>query len=199
MKRLAILIAALAALFAVPACGAFGGEGGNQAEAPSEDVAPPQGEETEAARSDDPDAPEDQSLSLTVPKMERVRNVGIPTGRGDDEELLKDNAAVHLRYTGFPWEDEANVYIAGHRLGYEGTDSYLAFYDIDKMENGDEILVTDSEGREYEYRVFEVLTVEPTELQVLDPIKGKNIISLQACTLPDYSDRIVVRGELVEG
>ncbi|MBA2694200.1 MAG: sortase [Rubrobacter sp.] len=131
--------------------------------------------------------------------MERVKNVEIPTGRGDDEELLKDNAAVHLMYTGFPWEDEANVYVAGHRLGYEGTDSHLAFYDIDKMEDGDEIFVTDSEGKEYTYEVFETLTVEPTELQVLDPIEGKNIISLQACTLPDYSDRIIVRGELVEG
>ncbi|CAN5576951.1 MAG: class E sortase [Actinomycetota bacterium] len=131
--------------------------------------------------------------------MERVDGVEIPTGRGDDAQLLEDNAAVHLAYTGFPWEDEANVYIAGHRLGYEGTESHLAFYDIDKMENGDEILLTDSEGEEYTYRVFETLTVEPTELQVLDPIEGKNIISLQACTLPDYSDRIIVRGELVEG
>lgn len=197
MKKLAVILASLAALLAIPACGASGGGGGDRAEAPNEQVAPERGEE--AARSDDPDAPEDQSLSLTVPKMERVKNVEIPTGRGDDEELLKDNAAVHLSYTGFPWEDEANVYIAGHRLGYEGTDSHLAFYDIDKMEDGDEILVTDSEGKEYEYRVFEVLTVEPTELQVLDPVEGKNIVSLQACTLPDYSDRIVVRGELVEG
>jgi sortase A len=197
--RLAILIAALAALFVLPACGALGGGGQAEApEAPGESVAPDVDEDT-AARSTAPDAPEDQSLTLTVPKMERVKNVEIPTGRGDDEELLEDNAAVHLMYTGFPWEDEANVYVAGHRLGYEGTDSHLAFYDIDKMEDGDEIFVTDSEGKEYTYRVFETLTVEPTELQVLDPIEGKNIISLQACTLPDYSDRIIVRGELVEG
>jgi sortase A len=26
----------------------------------------------------------------------------------------------HIKHTGFPWEEEANVYIAGHRLGYEG-------------------------------------------------------------------------------
>jgi sortase A len=190
--RLVILAASLAALFFFSSCGA------SQTGTPSEPVAPETGESTEGL-SEDPDAPEDQSLTLTVPKMERVKNVEIPTGRGDDEQLLKDNAAVHLLYTGFPWEDEANVYIAGHRLGYEGTESHLAFYDIDKMEDGDEIFVTDSEGNEYTYRVFETLTVEPTELHVLDPIEGKNIISLQACTLPDYSDRIIVRGELVQG
>ncbi len=198
--KLAIFIAALATLVVFPACGTLGGGGQAEApEAPSEEpIVSEAGEDTEA-RSTASDAPEDQSLTLTVPKMERVKNVEIPTGRGDDEELLKDNAAVHLMYTGFPWEDEANVYVAGHRLGYEGTDSHLAFYDIDKMEDGDEIFVTDSEGKEYTYEVFETLTVEPTELQVLDPIEGKNIISLQACTLPDYSDRIIVRGELVEG
>jgi sortase A len=198
--KLAIMLVSLAALFVLPACGALGGNepDASRAEAPSADAAPERGEDTEAL-SDDPDAPADQSLTLTVPKMERVKNVEVPTGRGDDEQLLKNNAAVHLAYTGFPWEREANVYIAGHRLGYEGTDSHLAFYDIDRMENGDEIIVTDSEGKEYTYRVFETLTVEPTELQVLDPVEGKNIVSLQACTLPDYSDRIVVRGELVSG
>jgi sortase A len=29
-------------------------------------------------------------------------------------------------------------------------------------------------------------------------VQGKNIVSLQTCTLPDYSHRLIVRGELVE-
>ncbi|MGH3088319.1 MAG: class E sortase [Rubrobacteraceae bacterium] len=178
------------------ACGSLAGDQSPR-EAPDGRVAPQQGERK--PQPSDPGAPEDETLTLTAPEMERVRNVEVPTGLGNDEELLRENHAVHLLHTGFPWEEEANVYIAGHRLGYEGTDSYLAFYDIDRMQNGDEIFVTDAEGKEYTYRVFETITVEPTELQVLDPMKGKNIISLQACTLPDYSDRIIVRGELVEG
>lgn len=197
LKKLALILAAFAMIFAFAACGSTPQSDGGSAEAPDEQVAPEQGDE-EPGQRPAPDAPEDETLTLTVPEMERVNNVEIPTGLGDDEELLRENAAVHLRYTGFPWEEEANVYIAGHRLGYEGTDSHLAFYDIDRLQNGDEIFVTDSEGKEYTYEVFETLTVEPTELQVLDPIEGKNIISLQACTLPDYSDRIIVRGELVE-
>src|SRR3712207_8448225 len=39
--------------------------------------------------------------------------------------------------TGFPWEQEANVYLAGHRLGYPGYPSFLAFYDIDNLKEGD--------------------------------------------------------------
>ncbi|MDQ4004084.1 MAG: sortase [Actinomycetota bacterium] len=31
----------------------------------------------------------------------------------------------------------------------------------------------------------------------MDPVAGKSIVSLQTCTLPDYSDRLIVRGELV--
>jgi len=31
---------------------------------------------------------------------------------------------------------------------------------------------------------------------VLRPIKGKNIVSLQTCTLPDYTQRVVYQAEL---
>jgi sortase A len=38
--------------------------------------------------------------------------------------------------------------------------------------------------------------VNPNETSVTKPVDGKNIVSLQACTLPDYSRRLVVRAEL---
>jgi sortase A len=31
---------------------------------------------------------------------------------------------------------------------------------------------------------------------VLAPVDGKNIVTLQTCTLPDYTSRLLVRGEL---
>jgi sortase A len=128
--------------------------------------------------------------------MERVENSEIPTGKGTARSLFKENTAVHLRGTGYPWEEEANVYIAGHRLGYPGTDSYLAFNDIEALQDGDEVILEDSQGTTYTYEVFNTLVVEPTNLSVLDPVEGKNIVSLQSCTLPDYSDRIIVQAEL---
>jgi sortase A len=39
----------------------------------------------------------------------------------------------------------------------------------------------------------------PDNLSVLSPVEGKNIVTLQTCTLPDYTNRLLVRGELVDG
>jgi sortase A len=61
--------------------------------------------------------PKDKTLRLTVPKMERMKNDEIPTGLTTDEALFHDYAGVHIKNTGWPWEEEANVYITGHRLG----------------------------------------------------------------------------------
>ncbi|MDP8940624.1 MAG: class E sortase, partial [Actinomycetota bacterium] len=163
---------------------------------PDQQVAPDSGSEGSGDEQEQVQAPEDKTLRLTVPKMERIENSEIPTGQGTAKRLFKENAAVHLTGTGYPWEEEANVYIAGHRLGYPGTDSYLAFNDIEVLQNGDEVILEDAEGRTYTYEVFNTLVVEPTNLSVLEPIEGKNIVSLQSCTLPDYSDRIIVQAEL---
>jgi sortase A len=203
-KKLILILTAVVMAVALSACGSFGG--GSNEETPNESekatqtpedkqVAPEQASEQTTVENR-LEAPEDTTLTLEVPKMERVKGVEIPNGLGTDEELLRNNAAIHLEGTGYPWQEEANVYIAGHRLGYADTGSYLAFYDIDKLQNGDEIYVTDAEGRKYTYEVFKEMVVEPTDLYVLDPIEGKNIISLQACTLPDYSNRIIVQAEL---
>lgn len=142
--------------------------------------------------------PEDKTLKLTVPKMERLKNAAIPNTSGADETKLKDYAGIHLEGTGFPWQDGANTYIAGHRLGYPSTKSFLAFYDQDKLKKGDKIFVTNSEGDKYTYRVFKSFVVDPSELWVTEPVKGKSILTLQTCTLPDYSQRIITRAELVD-
>jgi sortase A len=142
--------------------------------------------------------PEDTTLKLSIPKMSRVEEASIPNAPGTDTEALDSNTAIHLEGTGFPWEEEANVYIAGHRLGYPNTKSFLAFYDLNVLENGDEVYVTDADGTKYTYRVFKNLTVKPTDLSVTKPVSGKNILTLQTCTLPDYSERLVVQAELVD-
>ncbi len=146
----------------------------------------------------DSGGPEDKTLRLTVPGMGRVDDAEIPTAEGTDTEALDDNKAIHLNGTGFPWQDEANVYIAGHRLGYPASDSFLAFYDLPSLQNGDEVFLTDADGTRYTYEVYEQKTVPPTDLSVTEPVSGKNIITLQTCTLPDYSQRLVVHAELVD-
>jgi sortase A len=206
----------LAAMVALSACGSLGqsGGGGNSEQPPKEEarkegapeklseqakqkqVAPQQGSENTGETANAVEPPKDTTMKLTVPKLDQIDNDEIPTGLGTDETLFRDYAAVHLKYTGYPWEEEGNVYIAGHRLGYKGTPSHLAFYDLEDLKNGDEVYITDSEGRRYIYEVYDKMIVEPTNLSVLAPVKGKNIVSLQTCTLPDYTDRVIIRGEL---
>ena len=148
--------------------------------------------------------PKDRTLWLTVPKMEHIKYAEIPTGTSKDEGLFHDYAGVHIEHTGWPWEKEANVYIAGHRLGYPHTQSWLAFWDLDKLEKGDEINITDSELRNYTYVVYEKSVgkgsscgpMTSNTLSDLEPVEGKNIVTLQTCTLPDYKKRLLVRGEL---
>jgi sortase A len=143
------------------------------------------------------DVPEDKKLRITVPAMSRIRDQVIPYATATNEDAFRNYAAVHLRGTGNPWNRQANVYIAGHRLGYVGTPSFLAFWDLNKVDVGDKIYVTDSKGKRYVYKVFKDYVVDPTDLQVLRPLKGKNIVTLQTCTLPDYSRRLIVQAEMV--
>jgi sortase A len=140
--------------------------------------------------------PESKQLRLTVPGMKRVEGVPVYDAPRSGYDKALHDGVVHVRGTGFPWQRQANVYIAGHRVGYPGTESNLVFWDLNKLQKGDEIHLTDSDGTRYTYKVFEKRIISPSEVGILWPVQGKNIVSLQTCTLPDYSHRLIVRGEL---
>ena len=142
----------------------------------------------------DPGGPDDKTLYLTVPALGLTE---VPVYNSVKEENLK-KSVVHIPATGFPWQEGANTYIAGHRLGYEGTGSYLIFYYLDQLGEGDEILLEDEAGTKYEYRVTDQMVVDPDNVGVMEPTEGKSLVSLQTCTLPDYKQRLIVQGELVE-
>ncbi|MGB3683846.1 MAG: class E sortase [Rubrobacteraceae bacterium] len=139
--------------------------------------------------------PQDATMTLTVPEMSRVNELPIYDGPATDTAALRDGA-LHVNETGFPWQTGSNVYIAGHRLGFPGTKSYLVFWDLNKLENGDEIILTDANGTNYTYSVFDEFVVDPGAGEVLQPVPGRSIVSLQTCTLPDYSQRLIVQAEL---
>jgi sortase A len=150
-----------------------------------------QGEELAAS------APKDTTLQLTIPKMARVGDLPVYDAPWDDEAAI-DASAAHLDSSGFPWQDGANVYIAGHRMGFPGTRSFLVFYDLDVLENGDEVFLTDAEGTKYTYEVFEQFVTDPYDWGPTDPEAGKSILTLQSCTLPDYTQRLIVQAELTK-
>lgn len=141
-------------------------------------------------------APTDNAMKLTVPKMERVKGVPVYTGAANDENKL-GAGTIHLNNTGYPWESGSNVYIAGHRLGYPNTKSFLVFYDLNKLENGDRVVLRDSTGTKYVYQVFNRIVANPNDVKVTEPVPGRSVVSLQTCTLPDYSKRLVIQAEYV--
>jgi sortase A len=141
--------------------------------------------------------PKDKTLELTIPEMARLRHDAVPDAPAGDEAALRKSAAIHLKGTGFPWQRGTNVYLAGHRLGYPGTESWLTFWDLNKLSKADVIYVTDADGTKYVYKVFEKFVVGPGASWVTKPVAGKSVLTLQTCTLPDYDQRLIVRGELV--
>lgn len=139
--------------------------------------------------------PLNQTMSLTVPEMARVSDMPVYTGPADAPEL--DEGVLHLQGTGFPWQSGSNTYVAGHRLGYPNTGSFLVFRDLNELQNGDEVILTDANGTTYTYSVFREFVVGPNDQQVTQPVPGKTVVSLQTCTLPNFTNRLIVQAELV--
>src|SRR5687768_9915011 len=146
-------------------------------------------------------APADTMMSLSVPAMGIT---DIPVVEGTSEASLSQGAG-HLPGTGFPWVSGSNTYIAGHRIGYPGTPSDHVFWNLPNLVQGDQILLSDSNGTTYTYAVSEIFEVSPTDLSVTAPT-GVDVVSLQTC-IEDYGDywtpgpnwfvRYVVRAERV--
>jgi sortase A len=173
--------------------------------------APPAEEPRETATEEEPveeeprapAVPEDPTLYLTVPKLGLYGH----TVRNDDSEVALDRGAVKLPDTGFPWEQkDTNTYIACHRLGWPGNESYNQCLNLPLMQQGDQIFLEDSLGRAYEYRVTEALQITPQDTWIKRPSEGKDVVSLQTCieTLgniwtmgPNWTARYVIQAEKV--
>jgi sortase A len=137
----------------------------------------------------------DDTMKLSIPSMKHVHNVPVYTAAAHNQPALR-NGTLHLAGTGFPWQREANVYIAGHRLGYPRTKSFLVFWDLNRLRMGRRVVLRDSEGERYIYRVYDRFVLGPDDASATKPIAGRNVVSLQTCTLPNYTDRLIVRAEL---
>jgi sortase A len=144
-----------------------------------------------------PPVKKDTTMELTIPSMRRVQNVPVYTGTAGDESALHDGT-LHLKGTSYPWQQDANVYIAGHRLGYPHTKSWLVFWDLNELRRGGRVVLTDSDGTKYVYRVYDRFILGPNDTSAMEPVVGMNVISLQTCTLPNYTERLIVRAELVK-
>jgi sortase A len=66
------------------------------------------------------------------------------------------------------------------------------------MQKGDEVILGDTYGRIYRYRVSNVFTVRPGDNWVMEPVTGRDIVSLQTCT-ETTSDWWTIGSRLFDG
>ena len=98
-----------------------------------------------------------------------------------------DYGAIKLPETGFPWQPNANTYIAAHRLGWPGTASYHQFYNLPLLAIGDVIYLGDVNGTTYTYEVTGFKEVTPDQTWITAPQAGRDMVSLQTC-IENYGD-----------
>ena len=161
-----------------PASPAVQEEQQRQYDPPEVSLPEPSEAERESAPAPADAAPSGTAMSLTVPALGVS---GVPVIDENSEAALTAGA-MHLPGTGFPWQEGANTYVAGHRVGYPGTPSDHVFYDLPSMRQGDEVVLTDADGKEYTYAVTEVFAVSPSDTYVTSPIAGRDVVTLQTCT-----------------
>jgi sortase A len=135
-------------------------------------------------------------MGLTI---EAIGIYNVPVFDSNSQWALANGVAHHPQ-TSLPWSPTAqrNVYLAGHRMGFRGTWSRMIFYNLDKLREGDEVVLKDRAGTSYSYRVSEVLVTEPTDVWVMGQVLGRDMVTLQTCIpIPTFQKRLIVRADRV--
>ncbi len=110
---------------------------------------------------------------------------------GVDRATLKKGPG-HMPWTPLPGQP-GNAVLSGHRTTYGAP-----FFDLDRLETGDQIVVETALGS-HTYEVRESLIVAPTDVWVTDPKRGA-WLTLTTCH-PKFSarQRLIIVAELVDG
>jgi sortase A len=135
-------------------------------------------------------------MGLTIPSMGIYNAPVFDSG----SQWALANGVAHIPETSLPWSPTAqrNVYLAGHRMGYRGTWSRMIFYYLDKLKEGDKVVLKERTGRTYEYRVSETFLAEPSDSWVMGQVRGRDMVTLQTCTpIPTFEKRLIVRADRV--
>lgn len=106
----------------------------------------------------------------------------------EDEQI--NRAVGHLKGSAGIGE-QGNCVIAGHRGGYYGT----FFERLPELEIGDLVKLTDLNGTEYSYSVYDKKMVEPADWSVTKELNDNHILTLITCE-DDTRKRIVVSAVL---
>ena len=127
---------------------------------------------------------------VEIPKLE----ISIPLYHGTSDKVLQ-HAIGHLEWSSLPVGGETtHCVVSGHR----GLPSAKLFTDLDKLREGDTFsLIVLNETLTYE--VDQIRTVEPTDVDELLIVDGKDYCTLVTCTPYGINThRLLIRGHRIE-
>ena len=117
----------------------------------------------------------------------------LPIYHGTSDATLAEGVG-HLEGTSLPIGGPGtHAVLAGHR----GLASATLFTNLDRVRDGDTFTLYVF-GETLSYRVSDIAVVDPDQTRTLDPVAGKDLVTLVTCTpLGINSRRILVTGERV--
>lgn len=125
--------------------------------------------------------------TLVIPSMNLQQKIY----EGGEETLNK--GIWHMPNNGSP-TNGGNTVLSGHRFTYGGP---AVLYHMDKVKKGDKIVIFWKQ-KKYEYKVSDILVVEPTRVEIQEPTE-EPMLTIYTCTpLVTASHRLVIQAKPVE-
>jgi sortase A len=136
-------------------------------------------------------SPEKTGDRIVIPK------IGVNIAYGKGEAALDSGAEWRMPGNGNPSEG-GNFVIAAHRFSIQPTPlatiEKSPFYHIDKLANGDKVLI-DYQGKRYGYEILRKFTVKPTQIEI-EARTTEPTLTLYSCGLEGSEvDRLVIEAK----
>ncbi|MGN0984526.1 MAG: class C sortase [Gemmiger sp.] len=128
--------------------------------------------------------------TVRIPKI----SVELPIYHGTDAQTLEKGVG-HIRQTALPIGGSG---VHAVLTGHSGLPSARLFDDLNKLETGD-LFFIDVLGEVHAYQVDDIQVVLPGEVEALNPVAGRDLVTLITCTPYGINThRLLVRGTRVE-
>lgn len=125
---------------------------------------------------------------ITIPQL----NINLPIFNGTSNEAMSFGSGT---LSPSQMMGQGNYALASHHIFDVVKKSDLLFSPLEKAVAGQKIYITDKTSV-WEYTITEKFIVSPEQVEVLDEIPNKKVITLITCTDLEATQRIIVRGEL---
>lgn len=137
------------------------------------------------------DDPDGVFAFLRIPKLDLYQPIYMDASK---ENLAR--GVAHIMGTDLPGESPGlRPVVAGHRGYYQS----VMFMYLDELAEGDSVYV-EWKDHVLEYKVYNKEIIQPWEVEKLDPIEGRKLLTLLTCNpmRPPRRQRLLVNCELVE-